>query len=511
MIRPIPKTMATQHPDNAAVPKWSKWEVIQGDDEVFEAYYDYSRLNVKEVMWDSEGKDVDLHVIRKLFERFPDFFRKHKIGLDYFLTYRLPNPLIEGADRKVFMETIESITTSCDIGKAFYGDDSPCPVFEVILPMTSSYKLPVAVSYYYEKAVVQRQQIELINGLKVSDLVGPIYPEKIEVIPLIEDAQSILNTKNIVGKTAELLDLQYLRVFIARSDPAMNYGLLPAVLLSKIAVSELYQLSMETGRDFYPIIGVGSFPFRGGLTPLNVEDTLSEYRGYYTFTIQSAFRYDYPEEQVIDAVNKINNHTPRAPKVLDKSDIEILVRAIDKISVEYRLRIEALADLINRVAELIPKRRARKLHVGLFGYPRSMGKVKLPRAIPFVGSLYSIGLPPEVIGISALDKLNEEEYSLLKETYLNLEKDLARAFRFYSPNSLHYIKTILNVDDEIYRKILMDFKYVEEKIKLSGESTFEEKKHVVLSELLLLCIKEGRTEEAKKYIEEMAALRRGLG
>ena len=507
----IPRTMATQHPDNAVVPKWSKWEIIQGDDEVYEAYYDYSKLDIKEVMWDSEGKDVDLHVTRKLLERFPDFFSKNKLGEDYYLTYRLPNPLIEGADRKVFMETIESITTACDVSKAFYGDDSPCPIFEVIMPMTTSHKLPVAVSLYYEKAVRNRQDIELINGLRVKDLVGLIYPEKIEVIPLIEDMESILNIREIVGKTIDMLNLDYIRVFIARSDPAMNYGLIPAVLLAKIAISELFALSSEEGKDIYPIIGVGSLPFRGGLTPLSVEDNLREYSGFYTFTIQSAFRYDYSEDTVIQAVRKINQSTSGKPKVIDKSDIEVLLRIINKLVPEYQLRIEALSELINQVAELIPRRRARKLHVGLFGYPRSMGKIRLPRAIPFVGSMYSIGLPPEIIGISVLDRLSEEEYSLLKELYVNLEQDLARAFQYYSPNTLQYITKIIQLPDDVYRKILMDYKYVEEKIKLRENEGFEEKKHTVLSELLLLCLKEKRIEEAKKYIEEMAVLRKSLG
>ena len=41
-------------------------EVIDGNAEVYEAFYAYETLGCQEVMWDSEGKDVDTRVVRKL-------------------------------------------------------------------------------------------------------------------------------------------------------------------------------------------------------------------------------------------------------------------------------------------------------------------------------------------------------------------------------------------------------------------------------------------------------------
>jgi Uncharacterized protein conserved in archaea len=113
--------MSTQHPDNANVPEWINGEVIEGEWEVIEAYKAFSEYKLDEVMWDAEGKDVDTHVIRKLFSYYPEFFKENIIGQDIFVTYRIPNPKIEKAERKVLSETLESITVSYDVAERFYG------------------------------------------------------------------------------------------------------------------------------------------------------------------------------------------------------------------------------------------------------------------------------------------------------------------------------------------------------------------------------------------------------
>ena len=56
----------------------------------------------------------------------------------------------------------------------------------------------------------------------------------------------------------------------------------------------------------FPIIGVGSLPFRGGLSPNTVKSFLDEYAGIRTVTIQSAFRYDYPYDEARKAVRYLN-------------------------------------------------------------------------------------------------------------------------------------------------------------------------------------------------------------
>jgi phosphoenolpyruvate carboxylase len=60
----------------------------------------------------------------------------------------------------------------------------------------------------------------------------------------------------------------------------MNYGLISAVLLNKIALSKLYELQEEFKIDTYPIIDGGSAPFRGNLRPYTVDRVVKEYLAY---------------------------------------------------------------------------------------------------------------------------------------------------------------------------------------------------------------------------------------
>src|SRR3989338_3905566 len=145
--RKIPRCMSTQHPDNASTPPFSNSAVIEGEAEVREAHYAYSQLGCEEQMWDSEGKEADAFVVKKLLSAYPQFFEQNILGRDVFLTLRVPNPAVEKKEGKILLEALESIPRSFDSAKAFYSiaadeglfdAQGTAPVFEVILPMTTS-------------------------------------------------------------------------------------------------------------------------------------------------------------------------------------------------------------------------------------------------------------------------------------------------------------------------------------------------------------------------------------
>lgn len=492
----IPKVMSTQHPDNVNIPFFAESSDMSGDDEVQEAYYAFSHLGCDEQMWDSEGKEVDDFVVRKLLSKYPHFFKQHRLGQDVFITLRLPNPSIEKTEAKILVEALESIPRSADAAKLFYNDLTYPPIFEVILPMTTSAEELNRVYYFYKNFISGKQYQQIYPGdISIANWVGSFNPESINVIPLIEDIDTMLKADKIIISYLENKQIDYLRVFLARSDPALNYSMISAVLANKIALKSLEDVSKNTGIKIYPIIGMGSPPFRGNLTPYNVEKVLQEYSSVETFTVQSAFKYDNRVEDVIAAIKKIKNFIRVPIKELDK---ELALKFIEKSKVEYQRIIEKIAVLINEIASFIPKRRTRKLHIGLFGYTRKLGKIKLPRAISFCAACYSIGLPPEIIGLSAF---NKEELNQLKQLYTNLEFDIACAIKYFNSNCLELFDTEIK---EIIIKSLNLINTLDLETSINTE-------HKEITDRIIKEIKQPITSNITELIIEAAYLRKFLG
>jgi phosphoenolpyruvate carboxylase len=267
----------------------------------------------------------------------------------------------------------------------------------------------------------------------------------------------------------------------------MNYGLVSAVLFNKIALQRLHHLSKEIGVKICPIVGVGSAPFRGSLRPPTVDRVIKEYPSAYTFTIQSAFKYDYSPDEVREAVQKLEDRTVGHPHEVPE---EKCLKVIDKYIQEYQEQVTKLAPMINRIATYVPSRRKRKLHIGLFGYSRSVAGITLPRVIAFTASLYSMGLPPEVLGLNALDK---NEIKFIREVYVNFDKVLGDALRYLDWESPFLTKEL------------------KEWIKNHMELSEQDKEHQELTQYISRKVLENKPENFGEQVLSAAHLRKFLG
>lgn len=494
--------MISQHPDNGSKPYWKKNSFIKTGEEIKESFLSFSEIGTSEYKWDWEGKYVDESVIEKLLSEYHKYFKKNPLGKEKFLTFRLPNPKVETEFRlgRAFMGILGAAGLARKIG--FH---SP-PMFEVILPMTETAEEMIAIQEAFK---------EIASLKHVLYDFGEESLKHIEIIPLFEQVTTIIESHKLLEKYLKLHQEKfhfkpiYLRPYLARSDPALNSGLVPTILAIKIGLSHYLEFEKKHHIKLYPIIGSASLPFRGGLTPNTVEQFCREYSGIKTTLIQSAFRYDYEKKSVIKAIKKLEKILPFGKAVLipsqEEKSLKKLLSVFEKF---YRITVEQIAPLINDVSFYLPKRRERVLHIGLFGYSRGVGKVRLPRAIGFTGALYSLGIPPEIIGTGRGIKyvIKNKQIKLLEKYYVNIKEDLREAGRFLQKDEL--IKLANN--SKIWKNVLKD---VEEIEKYLGEKlepkTKEEKEH---SEIVKkLHEKINSKKRYQHYLNRLAVLRKSMG
>ena len=339
--------------------------------------------------------------------------------------------------------------------------------------------------------IVGQEDRPILGDHTVKDWIGEFYPKRIRVIPLIEDSDHLLACDQIVEQYLHNRDEPYQRVFLARSDPALNYGMVGAELILKVGLQRLHHLEQRLGLPLYPIIGAGSVPFRGHLTPVNVGRAFVEYPSAQTLTVQSAFKYDYDKQTVRNGIAEILEHERGEPTPIDENRA---LEVIDKTTEEYQSQVQRLTDVIARVSAHVPKRRERKMHVGLFGYGRSLGGVggvTLPRAIGFASSLYSIGVPPELLGLAAL---SEDDIAFVREHYPSFDGDLRASLRF--ANERH-VRELMGYD---YLRLLVRFTEELDRV------------HEGLTSATFASLSQGYSSgEISHYIQEAAHLRRFLG
>lgn len=501
MNRKIPATMASQHPDHASAPYWHEDPFITVHDECEETYLAYSDLGIDEYKWDWEGKLVDESVMERLLSNYYQYFKDNPLGKEKFLTFRLPNPKAETEFRlaRAFINLLSAAALSKKVGL-----HSP-PLFEVILPMAESAEEMIAIQEAFRD--ISEIKHELLRFNEAADV-------NLEVIPLFEQVDTIIHSDEILEEYLQMYKKRfkktpaYLRPYTARSDPALNSGMVPTVLAIKIALSRYKNLEKKLNISLYPIIGTAMLPFRGGLRPDDVASFVNEYSGMRTALIQSGFRYDFDKKVVKKGIKDLNTLLPKSKvAMISLKEEKALREIIPGFEEAYRIVIEEIAPLINTLAGMLPKRRERVQHIGLFGYSRGMGKVTLPRAIGFTAALYSVGIPPELIGTGrGLKKVKKEDVKILEKTYLNFKKDILTAGRYLNKENL-----------EVLSKQYPSLTLVQEDITVLEEyfgeqfmpKTLEEKEHHILTSKIVQGL--SKKENLTDLIVRAAKLRKSLG
>ncbi|MFA6552655.1 MAG: phosphoenolpyruvate carboxylase [Candidatus Paceibacterota bacterium] len=493
--------MATQHPDNARTPYWERDGdgFVSSREETAECVDAFRGLGVEEFMWDWEGKFTDEAVVDRLFHHYFDYFKKHPLGLKKRLTFRIPNIWQEHGYSLI--RSLMVILTSEDFARdiKFY---SP-PLFEIILPMTENAKQLIFIQKSFKE--LARLKSKMFSKFRTNT-------EYVRIIPLFEGVDTQIKAKKILRDYLKLhkqvfgFNPSYLRVFIARSDPAMASGMISTVVANKIILSDLRELEDETNIHISPILGAGSLPFRGGLNPLAIKEFNSEYPGVNTITIQSAFRYDYPISKVKQAIKYYNKKLPGRSQTISKIDRKKLIGLIAVFEKEYQSRFNKIVPDLKFIFNAFPRRRERHLHIGLLSYGRKLNKMKLPRAITFTGSFYSLGIPPEFLGIRAVTKLQPNDFVLLNKYYKNYANNLIQAGKFLNWRNLKKLSKKIRS----WKQVENDIKTAENMLKTKFKP--RNKKELLYSKLTgTLLNSKTNHKKIQKLISQTGVLRKSLG
>ncbi|HID90555.1 TPA: phosphoenolpyruvate carboxylase [Candidatus Bathyarchaeota archaeon] len=500
----IPALMATQHPDCAS-------RFVSVEDEIEEAIVSVTPIGMggfgcDEVMIDYEGKLTPYHQPKWVVERA--LKKGLRPGKSFLITPRIPHAGLEGIDRQVFI-IISALSTNA------YIQLLASPIRYVIHPMTAQTS---------DLIDVRRRLLKLQKFANEEMGLRPL-PE-ISIIPLFEDVVKMLHVREIMegyrGAMIKELGLyeDLFRVFIGKSDTALSYGHMASVLALKYALSELGSWAEEMNLHVFPIIGVGRLPFRGYLSPENVGSFVREYRGFYTVTIQSGIRYDARAEDAARVVRLLKEKRGGRPTVFDEDMKRLVTRLIRIFAETYLEAILPIAETICSISDAVPGRRARmergayhreiEWSISFLGDPqlsRLAREIALPRAIKFVASLYTMGIPPSIVGLgrglrAVRERMGDEAYEVLLSMYPSIVNDV----RF----DLQYLDLELarSYAGDVWDLLRQDVDAVEEMLGVRAEETDVSSSN---SRILREIRKRLGSPEAEPLILEAGRLRGSLG
>ncbi|GAB4262680.1 phosphoenolpyruvate carboxylase [Deferrisoma sp.] len=445
-VPPVPSVMGTQHPDNVSPVPFGDSPRVGRDLEGEEVLYNIAELGMPEIMIDYERKHGEATPLWDWLHRCPTCLEERVIGRDFRVTPRLPNPDAD-RDDPYFWQGLGIFPNSVLV-MGRMGLQGPA-FTEFIIPDAARGRTLARIELHLvERWRLLRAQYAAYADETPIPWDGAFF---VQGIPLIETVERLLDPRplwrELIAERRRLLgrDTTIQRSFIARSDPALKAGMTAALVAAAVALARGRDFEDETGVAVPQIVGIGSAPFRGGLTPEpeRLDRVLATYPGAATVTVQSAFRYDHPAEVVRHAVRDLGrrvergwNNRARLPRGPDREETGELRKLLNRLKEAYEASFRELAPWLERIAPHVPSHRERYTQTALTGEVRRVGGLPAVRAIRFAASCYSLGVPPGALGFRVWDDLGESGRDLILRWVPRLEEWMREELRWAAPEPL---------------------------------------------------------------------------
>lgn len=490
----IPSTMMTQHPDSAS-------RYVSVRDEPGEAIDALTPqpigLGLEEVMVDYEGKLTPYHQTAEIALGLLE--RGQVAGREVLVTPRIPS-----ATKETVFHQLMALMSVIESNYQLQSSGSGGAIREVIVPMVETAAELVDV----------RRRIQDVIELGHKEFGISRDPDAVQAIPLIEEVPELLGAGAMLREYVEQASeagygVKHLRVMVGRSDSAMVYGLVPAVLAVKVAISDCFAMGREKGVEIYPIFGGGVLPFRGHVSLDNFERLVSDFAGIRTVTVQSGLRYDCGREATRQVAIKAGEELAGVPPLAYSEDQRREMTALVGVfTAHYLESFAALLPTVVALSDLVPPQRDRLARKSAVGYARAAadpgklageiadpevaarvaaipatGATNLPRAISFTGALYSMGLPPEFIGTGrglaeVAASYGQEGVSRLLQLYPGMRADLVKAARY-----ANFDIAAMHLSEPLKLQIAADMEEVSRHLGIDiGPSTTDDRRYHVLLE-----------------------------
>jgi phosphoenolpyruvate carboxylase len=429
--RKIPSTTATQFPDNASKPFWSFKETASAADDFFDCYVSFKEFNCHEYFWDWQDRKLDELLVKKLVRHYNDFFKSKPIGKNCFVTFKVDsNNELETLGR-LYMSVISS--NGFALGKNIF---TP-PLFEVVHSAQSSNELIRFAKLYNESVGIASEKFRQECGPKVISVIPTHQFDK------KSNWYSTLNSYFTNYQASFRCKVDYFRPLVSRSAIADDIGFVGAVLATKKALSNYNSFSKISGIASYPIVDAGPLLFRGGLNPKALRNFIATYPGARTVTITSAFRYDNNINSVKDSVALLNRVLPKNQTLSYTREELKRLSVIEKVFAKhYRNAVRKIPSLkaISEGMQVINK--------------------QVPDALRLSFSLYSLGVPPEMLGTgkAILECIKEGLVKDLEYFYPNIKEDLKLAGALLNKENLNFLAKT----HKAWKQVLTDVKLIED-------------------------------------------------